>query len=621
MGIFTRQRKGSTDFRKISRRSSRPRVKGVPLLVRYRFRGKRRFKFRLPRSSILDAYSKFLSKSRRLRVLPSSYEFRHLKLNSVVSRYIFDREVRNSAHVFASEKKVLSSVDLDKNSTSLFLAAHKPAHWASFSDDSDEESCNFDDFFLGEELFLPTFSEVQEFALSPEVNGDDNSFEKKAKIKDPFFDRFDFLSSAFVSVLCRRGLKLKAERLLEDTLKNLGESIKSRFKKFQFVTTPVLNFVIRYFFLNALENVKPLLSLKKQVVAGVIRSSPIVTSEQKRLLVAIRWIVAAAKNRSELPFSKALSSELFDAFFSKGRAVSKRSELHSVVISSRAFLRLKSEKGQWSSEEAFTMAGFRTGLRTLLRTRLINRLRQILAKIRSSKTVWRTIRFRNRSWKRATFVKPSRKEINSRSKKFLLRFNSMNFSEKIRFLLGFNRFTYVYRTKFVSRWAGFFNESLIGFSSSQPISSTSSESGVGKISVDIHSKIPVFVTTFPSNLPPTPRRRFPYRPKSDRIFFDSIMNRHWLRPRYVLVMYRRERPTDYFFAPKKRNYDKFNKKFSGFSRLSSHFKRNKKNYGKFSKTRPTFSKTYSSSNHFNATASSQDKGHNNTRRRFLQNIF
>jgi small subunit ribosomal protein S7 len=528
-------------------------------------------------SPFLVKYSKFIRKSRHLQFLPFFYTTRLRNLNSAVSQFLFSREILGRSFIFPSERKFRKK---GKTFQGIFASISKPAYSAkSFYEEKEpapllsreQQKLSWEsllkssrtDFLSMPNLPIPRHPSPP----TPAVDESEKADPKKVKKKDLSIDSFDYLSSAFVSTLCRRGLKLKAERIMEDTLRNLGESVKTRFRKFQFISTPAINFVIRFFFLNAIENVKPLLSLKKQVVAGVIRSSPIVTSEQKRLLVAIRWIVAAAKARSEIPFSKALSAELMDAFFSKGRAVSKRAELHSVVISSRAFLRLKSEKGAWFSKEKFTISGFRNGLRLILRQRLRHKFKQVLSRVYASKPVWKFVRFGNRSYKRLVFVKPSTKQLIVRLKGFLSQFNKMTFYQKLKFLLGFDRFVYIYRSKFVGPRSGFFKESIITISRIFNPIPTSKRSFTDAAlqderdaalqdehsneiffseSSDIYRRFPFLVNSFPV---PAPRRPlFRTRPRPNSIFFNSIFNRHWFRPSRVTVMYRRERDSRYSFS-------------------------------------------------------------------------
>lgn len=532
----------------------------------------------LTRSPFLINFSKFIRASRRRPLLPLFYRSRHLNLNSAMFQFLFNREILGRSFIFPSEREFFKKSKAIQNA---FLFTSKP----NYFDNS---------FYEEEEISLPPSDHLELDPTGLLENGESGDTPEssrssvagaekegvKGKPKISVFDRFDYLSSAFVSILCRRGLKLKAERILEDTLRNLGESLKSRFKKFQSVSTSVFSFVIRFFFLNAIENTKPLLSLKKQVVAGVIRSSPIVTSEQKRLLVAIRWIVAAAKVRSEIPFAKALSAELLDAFFSKGKAISKRSELHSVVISSRAFLRLKNEKGSWFSKERPSVSGFRMGLRLLLRKRLRYKFKQLLSKVYSPKPVWKLVRFGDSSYKRVVFEKPSKKELISRLKTFLFTFNAMTLDQKVAFLLGFERFVYIYRSKFYRPLSGFIKEYIISISGistdtiPDPAPGFSSRSEPAWLSAveaaresenffpeffDIYRKLPFLISSFPSSDPRPPHRPFRPRFHLPSLYYGSIFTRCVFNRSRVTVMYRRERDPRYAFLYSRRfNQNKFN---------------------------------------------------------------
>jgi len=66
-------------------------------------------------------------------------------------------------------------------------------------------------------------------------------------------------------------------------------------------------------------------------------SRPMEVSSARRTTLALRWILAAAHERSGKSFSDKLASELIDAFNETGTAIRKRDETHKMAEANRAF--------------------------------------------------------------------------------------------------------------------------------------------------------------------------------------------------------------------------------------------------------------------------------------------
>ncbi|HOX93081.1 MAG TPA: 30S ribosomal protein S7 [Spirochaetales bacterium] len=90
-------------------------------------------------------------------------------------------------------------------------------------------------------------------------------------------------------------------------------------------------------FMKAMENVKPMVEVKSRRVGGATYQVPIEIREVRREALAMRWIIAAARNRSGKSMADRLASEFADAFNSTGTAVKKREDTHRMAEANKAF--------------------------------------------------------------------------------------------------------------------------------------------------------------------------------------------------------------------------------------------------------------------------------------------
>jgi len=88
---------------------------------------------------------------------------------------------------------------------------------------------------------------------------------------------------------------------------------------------------------QALKNVGPLMEVRPRRVGGATYQVPLEVPASRRLALAMRWIIVAAKARSGRSFSEKLAGELVDALNNQGAAVRKREETHKMAEANRAF--------------------------------------------------------------------------------------------------------------------------------------------------------------------------------------------------------------------------------------------------------------------------------------------
>lgn len=94
-------------------------------------------------------------------------------------------------------------------------------------------------------------------------------------------------------------------------------------------------------FTTALENVKPVVEVRSRRVGGATYQVPCEVRAERRQALAIRWIIEAAKKRSETQMQDKVANELLDAYANKGSAVKKREDTHRMAEANKAFSHYK----------------------------------------------------------------------------------------------------------------------------------------------------------------------------------------------------------------------------------------------------------------------------------------
>jgi small subunit ribosomal protein S7 len=132
----------------------------------------------------------------------------------------------------------------------------------------------------------------------------------------------DVAITKFINSLMLDGKKSKAERIFYDALDIAGEKLKkSPFEVFE----------------QAMENVKPLIEVRSRRVGGATYQVPMEVNPFRRQTLAIRWLVAASRNRSANSMTEKLANELMDAAQGKGGAIKKKEDTSKMAEANRAF--------------------------------------------------------------------------------------------------------------------------------------------------------------------------------------------------------------------------------------------------------------------------------------------
>jgi len=88
---------------------------------------------------------------------------------------------------------------------------------------------------------------------------------------------------------------------------------------------------------KALENVQPRVEVKSRRVGGATYQVPVEVRSSRRMALAMRWLIDAARKRNEKDMATKLAGELMDAFEGRGAAAKKREDTHRMAEANKAF--------------------------------------------------------------------------------------------------------------------------------------------------------------------------------------------------------------------------------------------------------------------------------------------
>ena len=90
-------------------------------------------------------------------------------------------------------------------------------------------------------------------------------------------------------------------------------------------------------FRKALDNVKPKLEVKSRRVGGATYQVPVEVRPERRVALAMRWIVQYSRNRGEKSMRERLAAELVDAAQMRGNTIKKKDDTHKMAEANKAF--------------------------------------------------------------------------------------------------------------------------------------------------------------------------------------------------------------------------------------------------------------------------------------------
>ncbi len=133
------------------------------------------------------------------------------------------------------------------------------------------------------------------------------------------------LLAKFMNMIMNDGKKSVAERIIYGALDRISEKeTHADDKALELLET-------------ALENVKPAVEVKSRRVGGATYQVPVEVRPIRRQTLAMRWIIEAARKRSEKSMAHRLAHELLDAAENRGTAVKKKEDTHRMAEANKAF--------------------------------------------------------------------------------------------------------------------------------------------------------------------------------------------------------------------------------------------------------------------------------------------
>jgi len=94
-------------------------------------------------------------------------------------------------------------------------------------------------------------------------------------------------------------------------------------------------------FEQALENAKPSLEVKTRRIGGANYQVPVEIPNDRRISMAMGWIITFSRAKPGRAMEEALSSELFDCYNNQGTTIKKKDDTHRMAEANKAFAHYK----------------------------------------------------------------------------------------------------------------------------------------------------------------------------------------------------------------------------------------------------------------------------------------
>ncbi len=143
---------------------------------------------------------------------------------------------------------------------------------------------------------------------------------KRRILPDPRFN--SKLVAKFVNRIMRDGKRSLAENIVYRSMEDLASKTSD---------DPLNSFE------QAVDNAKPQLEVKARRVGGATYQVPVEVKPDRQEVLATRWLIQAARNRTEKGIVNKLSAELTDAFNNRGGAIKKKDDTHRMAEANKAF--------------------------------------------------------------------------------------------------------------------------------------------------------------------------------------------------------------------------------------------------------------------------------------------
>ncbi len=143
---------------------------------------------------------------------------------------------------------------------------------------------------------------------------------KRVITPDPKYS--NVLVAKFVNYVMLDGKKTTAQRVVYDCFDLISDKTKKDAVEV---------------FETAIKNVGPALEVRSRRIGGANYQIPVPVRGDRRVTLAFRWILSAARSKKGRPMAARLADELMAAAENEGDAIKKRADVQKMAEANRAF--------------------------------------------------------------------------------------------------------------------------------------------------------------------------------------------------------------------------------------------------------------------------------------------
>lgn len=148
---------------------------------------------------------------------------------------------------------------------------------------------------------------------------------KRTIAPDPIYN--SYVLSKFINKVMISGKKSTARKIIYRALEKFAERVKAE--------DPLTAFE------QALENAKPTLEVKSRRIGGATYQVPVEIPADRRISMAMKWIIMYANEKVGKSMEEGLSQELADCYNNQGSTIKKKDDTHKMAEANKAFAHYK----------------------------------------------------------------------------------------------------------------------------------------------------------------------------------------------------------------------------------------------------------------------------------------
>jgi small subunit ribosomal protein S7 len=148
---------------------------------------------------------------------------------------------------------------------------------------------------------------------------------KRQTAPDPVYQSVTL--AKFINKLMYGGKKSVARKIVYNALEKFAQRVKT--------DSPLGAFE------QAIENSKPSLEVKTRRIGGANYQVPVEIPSERRMAMAMQWIITHSRAKPGRSMEEALASELTDCFNNQGTTIKKKDDTHRMAEANRAFAHYK----------------------------------------------------------------------------------------------------------------------------------------------------------------------------------------------------------------------------------------------------------------------------------------